>query len=445
MIRPLGRLLGEFETMEAAAHLAPLQSAPTAAEWQLVVNTFNRTVAALRESERQTKEAATKAAHEQKLEAIGALAGGVAHDFNNLLGAILMAVSSLREALGDTESESVETIGQAARRAAELTQQLLRFAHRGSPFSRAVAPASVVANVERLCRRTFDPRIKIKLEVEASAPTVRGDPGQLEHALLNLCINARDAMPDGGSLRLAVRRVTPAEAALHGLAGHEHVALSVTDTGTGIAPEIRERLFEPFFTTKGAGRGTGLGLAIVYGTAKAHGGTVAVESEVGRGTRFQIYLPADGSPVEETAPTPLAIPAPTGRATILVVDDEAGLRDAVARGLTRLGYRVVEGADGRDGLRTFQQHADEVDALLVDLTMPEMGGAEVVRRVREIRPNLPVIVTSGYATGGELDELLAGGATFLPKPFELAEVARSVAEALGNNRTGVLGPPPAQR
>jgi CheY-like chemotaxis protein len=283
------------------------------------------------------------------------------------------------------------------------------------------------------------------LEVEASAPTVRGDPGQLEHALLNLCINARDAMPDGGSLRLAVRRVTPAEAALHGLAGHEHVALSVTDTGTGIAPEIRERLFEPFFTTKGAGRGTGLGLAIVYGTAKAHGGTVAVESEVGRGTRFQIYLPADGSPVEETAPTPRAIPAPTGRATILVVDDEAGLRDAVARGLTRLGYRVVEGADGRDGLRTFQQHADEVDALLVDLTMPEMGGAEVVRRVREIRPNLPVIVTSGYATGGELDELLAGGATFLPKPFELPDVARAVAEALGNNRTGVLGPPLAQR
>jgi signal transduction histidine kinase/ActR/RegA family two-component response regulator len=445
MIRPLAHLVGQFETMEAAGHLAPLEAAPTVAEWQLVVHTFNRTEAALRASQRQAREAATKAAHEQKLEAIGALAGGVAHDFNNLLGAILVAVSSLREELGDTVSESVETISQAGRRAAELTQQLLQFARRGSPLSRPVAPASVVASVERLCRRTFDPRVRIKVEVEQSAPTILGDPGQLEHALLNLCINARDAMPDGGTLRLAVRRVTPAEAALHGLEPLEHVALSVTDTGTGIPPEIRDRLFEPFFTTKGAGRGTGLGLAIVYGTAKAHGGTVAVESEVGRGTRFDLYLPADGSPVAEAAATAPAIAAPTGRATILVVDDEAGLRSAVTRGLRRLGYHVHEGTDGRDGLRTFQQHADEIDAVLLDLTMPEIGGTEVFRRVREIRPNLPVIVTSGYAAGNELDELLAHGATFLPKPFELADMARAVADALGGRRPCVLGPPPAQR
>ncbi len=367
-----------------------------------------------------------------KMEAIGLLAGGVAHDFNNLLTGILACSSEIAEDAppGSTTREAARTIEQAGKRAAELTRQLLGFARRGKLRVAPVDLHAVVGEVVRFLERTLGQRIAVISRLEASRASVLGDAGQLQQAILNLAVNARDAMPAGGTLTLATSLVEVGE---RDLAAHPtaragcYVALAVVDTGVGIPREILDRIFEPFFTTKEAGGGTGMGLATVYGIATSHGGFVEVESEVGRGARFTLHLPAhDGAPCSEVAPA--ARPIEPRR--VLVVDDEALVRTATQHALERMGC-VTVGADGGAAAVTFlRENPRAVDLAIVDLAMPGMDGVDTFRALREVEAGLPVVIASGYGHNGRVQEVLdAGAVDFLQKPWSSEELAAAVRRA----------------
>lgn len=371
----------------------------------------------------------------QKMEAIGSLAGGIAHDFNNLLGAVIMATSTLKEdTAGDSAAQaSIETIEQASRRAAELTRRLLSFARREQRSTGLVALNDVVQNVVRLCERTFDPAIRLEVALADSLPAVVGDSGQLEQALLNLCINSRDAMPSGGTLRLvtASREVTVQQSAsLRDLDAGSYVIVTVTDTGFGLTTEAEHHLFEPFFTTKGQGKGTGLGLAMVYGLVRAHGGGIQVHNRPGAGVDFEIYLPA-AQGIVASNPHSLASRPPHGTERILIVDDEVALRKSMSRALSRLGYTVDVAENGAHGARMVRMAPEAYDLVILDMMMPEMGGTEAFHLIRQIRPDMKVLLCSGYSADGERSELLQEGlATFLQKPFDTNDLAASVRDIL---------------
>ncbi len=390
-------------------------------------------------SERESMKGQLRAAHGQKMEAIGALAGGVAHDFNNLLGAILMSAAELRAGVAGPElKDAVETVEQAARRASELTRQLLRFARRGAVDAEPVDMGDVVTNVVRLCRRTLGPSIGIESAVAADVPVVMGEEGQLEQAILNLCINARDAMPGGGTLRLEVGSVAlNAEQAreLDGAEPGTYTVVSVTDSGTGMTPEVQRRVYEPFFTTKPSGKGTGLGLAMVYGAVHAHAGAIGLVSAPGRGTTFHLYLPASTRQVAVRAARK-AGPLVGGSETILLIDDEDTFRRAVGRTLAKLGYAVLEAADGKAGLSLFEADPARVDLVIVDMAMPGLGGPEVFAAIHRVRADVPVLVCSGYPDGEGIRALIEAGACgVLPKPFDLSALATTVRAAVDPHRT----------
>ncbi|MEO8201639.1 MAG: response regulator [Gemmatimonadota bacterium] len=371
----------------------------------------------------------------QKMEAVGSLAGGIAHDFNNLLGAILMASSSLRlESAGDPGLvESIDTIDQASRRAVELTRRLLSFARREHQRIVPVSVHDVVGNVVRLCERTFDRAIRIDFIAAPEAAVVSGDPGQLEQALLNLCINARDAMPTGGVLRIEVEnRTLDASSALEwrDLNAGSFVAITVADTGLGLTTQAEKHLFEPFFTTKGQGKGTGLGLAMVYGIVKTHAGSIRAQSRPGRGVTFEILIPTGVGTIPAPVHRLVEKPA-TGTERLLVIDDEASLRSVVSRTLKQLGYSVNVAENGVKGIDLFVEDPLGVDLVLLDMVMPEMGGAETFRRLREIRADIPVLVCSGYSAYADRQEMMEAGAVgFLEKPFDTVDLAREVRGAL---------------
>jgi PAS domain S-box-containing protein len=371
----------------------------------------------------------------QKMEAIGSLAGGIAHDFNNLLGAVIMAASTLRQETAGNPgaAESIETIEHASRRAAELTRRLLSFARREPQRTIAVAVNDVARNVVRLCERTFDRAIRIELDAAENLPVVAGDPGQLEQALLNLCINARDAMPAGGTLRLITRQrdVSPAAAeALRDVAPGSYVSVTVEDTGVGLTELAEQHLFEPFFTTKGQGKGTGLGLAIVYGLIRNHGGGIQVRNRPGRGVTFEVYLPISQGVPLPIQPSRLSN-APRGTERLLMIDDEPALRSVVSRAMRKLGYTVDVAETGEEGTRLFDQRPESYDLVLLDMMMPEMGGTETFHRIRRIRPDVPILVCSGYSAEEERNELIESGASgFLPKPFDTNDLASRVRDIL---------------
>ncbi len=377
----------------------------------------------------------------QKLESIGQLAGGVAHDFNNLLGAILANVSYLRGVPQDTPlgedpiQDAIDDIRRAAERASELTKQLLGIARRGAADQRPLDLSGLLEEVRSLVSRTMPPTIAVQAKIGAGL-RVKADASQLHQVLMNLCINARDAMPTGGTLTLRATRRELRESdvlTLPFLAPGACVQITVADTGIGMSQTVRSRLFEPFFTTKPEGGGTGMGLAIAYGIIKSHGGQIQVESEPGKGSRFHVYLPAIDAAVEQT-PRPTTILAGTAslaRGLVLLVEDEPILRKSTQRLLEGLGYGVLGAADGEEAVDLFRQHHKLIEFVLLDMVMPKLAGPETFHALRRIKPEIQVVLTSGYVEEGSVSALLeAGAAGFLHKPYETVALVEAVTRAL---------------
>ncbi|MGH7654541.1 MAG: response regulator [Gemmatimonadaceae bacterium] len=370
-------------------------------------------------------------AQSQKMDAVGSLAGGIAHDFNNLMGSVLAGAQVARGSLGADRraSSALDAIEHAGRRAAELTKQLLGVA-RHEPFvRRPVDVRAAIANIQGMCASTFDTRIRVTLDVPDRLPAVEGDAGQIEHALLNLCINARDAMPDGGTLALSARveRVDDQAAlTIRDIQPGLFVVVSVADDGVGMSDEIKQRIFEPFFTTKSSGRGTGLGLAMVYGLARNAGGTIVVDSAPNAGSRFHLYLPSSGASIPVSVPAlPVTRPARTNghRPPVILADDEAGLREMLRMVLEQEGYDVLEAANGDEAVALFAAQRATIAAVLLDVQMPVLGGIEACRRIRAMSPQTPVILGTGYVGDADLAAVRDAGADdMLLKPYEIRDL-----------------------
>jgi PAS domain S-box-containing protein len=363
----------------------------------------------------------TRLRHTQKMEAIGQLAGGVAHDFNNLLLAVLGNADLARGAMSTAElKEYLDEIEAAARRAADLTKQLLAFSRGQASHPVPIDLNHRIGSLMNLLRRLLPESIAIELVPGQNLPSVNADPGQLEQVIVNLCVNARDAMERGGQLTLKTSEVT--------LDGRRHVLLSVRDTGAGMTPEVRERAFEPFFTTKGAQHGTGLGLSTVYGIVQQHGGAIQLHSEPGRGTTFEIYLPADerlATEVErEREPSP-----PRGHETILIAEDEESVRRAVVQLLQRAGYRTIAVANGAEAVRALSEHPEPVHLALLDVVMPELGGPDAWAEMQPLRPGLRVLFASGYADE-RYRRRLPPDAEVIEKPFRIDDLLRRLRATL---------------
>ena len=367
----------------------------------------------------------------QKMEAVGRLAGGIAHDFNNLLTVILGNLELVRSVPPADGAELITACERAARQAAELTRQMLGFARRQPIRTATLDFVALVRDALALIRRSIDPRITFTFTPPADLRPVAADPVQVQQVLMNLCLNARDAMPGGGTLTVEVENVAalPPDAEVTADHPHGYVRLSVTDTGTGMTPEVRARIFEPFFTTKGVGQGTGLGLAVVYGAARAHGGWVACASEPGRGSRFDVYWPCAVAP-EETAPClPDQTPPPRGHGeTVLVADDEPGVRSLAAAILDRHGYKLVLATDGAEAVAAFQ--AGRVDLVVLDATMPTMNGRQAFDAIRRLDPTARVLFASGYPASQSLPEEPDPHVGFLNKPYTPNQLALAIRQML---------------
>lgn len=384
----------------------------------------------------------------QRLEAVGQLAGGVAHDFNNLLN-VIMSYSALvleRIPAGDPMCDDVRQIDKAAARAAVLTRQLLAFSRRQILRPQTFELNRTVTDLEPMLRPLLSAHIKLVITLEPSLRCVRADPGQIEQVLMNLVVNARDAMPDGGTLAITTTNVEldDGHAARHPsattLPGH-YVMLAVSDTGAGMDASTQAKMFEPFFTTKELGKGTGLGLSMAYGIVKQSGGAIWCYSELGLGTTFKVFLPiADGVPEESVSHDATADVAPdqesTGSETVLVVEDDAAVRLMVRRVLIERGYKVREAADGAAALRLLERSTDRIDLIVTDIVMPELGGPDLARRVRVRDPQLPVLYMSGYTEDAALRQsFLDPDTPFIQKPFAPRALAKHVRDLLDRSRS----------
>jgi len=372
----------------------------------------------------------------QKMEAVGRLAGGIAHDFNNLLTAILGSVDFLRRALGPEHPEHAETeeIQKAAVRAADLTRQLLAFSRQQVLAPKVLELDALVTNLEKMLGRLIGEDVELRFAPKAARAAVRADPGQLEQVIVNLVVNARDAMPRGGKLTIETATVDldATYAWEHGtVEPGRYVMLAVTDTGVGIDRAARARLFEPFFTTKEFGKGTGLGLATVYGIVKQSGGYIWVYSEPGQGATFKVYLPRVEPGGEPVAARPSPARALGGTETILLAEDEAAVRNLARRVLEKHGYKLLLAATGRDGVQLATQHAGPIDLLVTDVVMPEMGGRELAQRLAALQPGLKVLYLSGYTDDMIVRHgVLEAGVAFLQKPFTPDTLLRKIREVL---------------
>jgi two-component system, NtrC family, sensor kinase len=376
----------------------------------------------------------------QKLEAVGQLAAGVAHDFNNLLSVIRSYSGLLMEDrhLEASSREAVRQVDSAAERAANLTRQLLTFSRRQIIQPEYLDLGEVVGQVSKLLQRVLGETVQMEIETAAKLPYVLADRGMMEQVVLNLVVNARDAIAQGGSVKIRSVAVEFSEEEARRTAGiraGRFASVSVTDDGCGIAPEILPRVFEPFFTTKEVGKGTGLGLATVYGIVRQHEGWIDVSSEPGRGSKFTIYLPESSKPPGVLPVQAPPVEAGNGQETILVVEDEEALRDVAQLVLETHGYRVLLASSGVDALEQWPTYASKVDLLLTDMVMPGgVSGRELSRRLLEEKPELKVVYTSGYSlelsgADGVLDE----GLTFLPKPYTTAKLAAVIRHSLDRN------------
>ena len=373
----------------------------------------------------------------QKMEAIGTLSGGIAHDFNNLL----TVVSGFTELLLadkdeiDPEYQDLERIATAARRGAELVQGLLVFGRKADSEPHPIDLNREVEQVVRLMSRTIPKMISLETDLQYDIQTVNADPGQVEQVLINLIVNAKDAMPDGGKVTISTRKMTLTSdshfpASYPGLGPGEYVEVSVSDTGYGMESSTVVRIFEPFFTTKRPGQGTGLGLATAYGIMKQHGGTITCFSEPGQGTTFHLYWPVLRTAVEEQD-SPRSAHLRGGTETILIVDDDEPIRDLAERILTRVGYRVLTADNGKAGLEVFRRERATIALVLLDLIMPEMGGKDCLARMLKIDPHVKVVLATGYHSGeAGIDPLKLGALTLINKPYEVTELLKTIREIL---------------
>jgi two-component system, cell cycle sensor histidine kinase and response regulator CckA len=391
-----------------------------------------------------------------RMESIGQLAGGIAHDFNNVLSAIMMATDFLLSAHKPTDPsfQDIMQIKQNANRAASLVRQLLAFSRRQTLRPQVLDVGEVLSEATMLLRRLIGEKVSLEVKHGRDLWPVRADISQFEQVIVNLAVNARDAMPDGGKLVVRTANVSAAESAkfqYKGMPAAEYVLVEVSDTGTGIPPEIIDKIFDPFFSTKEVGKGTGLGLSTVYGIVKQTGGFVYPESVMGQGTAFRIFLPRHVPSAEETAEAAPRVevpgiagapaveeparPAPaadlTGRGTILLVEDEEGLRALNARGLVSRGYTVLQAGNGVEAIEALASHGGSVDLVISDVVMPEMDGPTLLKELRKTSPDLKIIFVSGYAEEAFEKSLPAGQQfSFLAKPFTLKQLVAAVKETM---------------
>jgi signal transduction histidine kinase len=374
--------------------------------------------------------------HSQKMEAVGQLAAGVAHDFNNILTVIHGNASLLQDQLRQDPAcaESLNDISIAAERAARLVRQLLAFSRKQVLKPEVLNLGQVVNNLEEMLKRLLGDHITFEVKAAPDLPPVQADLGMMEQVILNLSVNARDAMPKGGKLTVSIDAVTITNDDVQKnseIRPGQHVCLSVSDTGCGIAPELLPRIFDPFFTTKEIGKGTGLGLATVYGIVKQHNGWVDVQSAANKGTVFRIFLPTctENSQPEDPSQTPKTT-ANKGTECVLVVEDEDRVRTLTVAVLRKNGYRVLEAASGKDALDVFQGHSSEIDLLFTDVMMPgNLLGDELAARLRATKPSLAVLFTSGYTPEVNKTELRDDG-NFLTKPFTPTQMLATVRQCL---------------
>jgi two-component system cell cycle sensor histidine kinase/response regulator CckA len=395
----------------------------------------------------------TQFAQSQKMEMVGKLAGGIAHDFNNVLSAIMMATDFLLNAHKPTDPsfQDIMQIKQNANRAASLVRQLLAFSRRQTLRPQVLSLGEVLSDLTMLLRRLIGEKVQLEVVHGRDIWPVKVDISQFEQVIVNLAVNARDAMPDGGKLTVRTASVTADENrnyAAKGMPAADYVLVEVADTGSGIPPEIIEKIFEPFFSTKEVGKGTGLGLSTVYGIVKQTGGFIYVDSNVGQGTTFRIFLPRHVAELEEIAPAeaPAIVDAlavtdevvratdHTGQGTILLVEDEDGLRSLNARGLISRGYTVLEAANGVEAMEVLEKNDGAVDLVVSDVVMPEMDGPTLLKEMRKRQPELKIIFVSGYAEDAFQKHLPEQGEqfAFLPKPFTLKQLVAAVKETMAS-------------
>jgi two-component system cell cycle sensor histidine kinase/response regulator CckA len=411
---------GEWRVLESTASVV---SSPEGKVEKLVI--VNRDITERRQLEQQL-------VLSHKLEAIGRLSGGVAHDFNNLLGVIIGYAEALQQDPAGNESyrEAIDEILKAGHRAASLTQQLLAFSRKQVLEPKILDLNAVVADIEKMLRRLIGEDIELKIICAADLGKVKADRGQIDQVIMNLAVNARDAMPRGGLLKIETCNVVLREEDRKNrqyIVPGVYVMVSVTDAGTGMDAEVQSHIFEPFFTTKEMGKGTGLGLATVYGVIKQSGGYIFVESEPGRGASFKIYLPrVEGAALDQ----PESV-APRqkdhGPRTILIAEDEASLRKLTSNTLNKLGYTVLEAPDAAEAIRIAGLLASKIDLLLTDVVMPGMSGRELAQRLATTRPDTKILYMTGYTDGAIAEHgVLEAGISILRKPFTQAQLIRSL-------------------
>lgn len=408
-----------------------------ASRWTLVRDQFGdpKSVLVIETDITEAKKTEAQFLRAQRMESIGTLASGIAHDLNNVLGPIIMAVDLFKLKMSDPgDLDLLETVEISARRGADMVKQVLSFARGLDGRRLLLEPGRLLKEVQKIARETFPKSITVKAVAEPGTWNLYGDPTQLHQVLLNLAVNARDAMPNGGELRLTARNVhVDAQFATmvpEACAG-DFVVLEVTDDGEGMPPEVIAKIFDPFFTTKDVGKGTGLGLSTTLAIVRAHGGFVTVESTPGQGTAFKIHLPAevDGGPVPDRATTE-ELPRGNGE-WVLVIDDEASVRSITSQTLEAFGYRVRTAPDGAAGIAEYAQHSAEIALVLTDMMMPVMDGMATIRALMVLNPDVKIIAASGFsAKGSEADAVKLGVLAFLSKPYTAATLLQTLRDLL---------------
>ena len=433
--KPLSELVAGVHALEGGDFTYPLDFGSND-EVGEVTGAFDRMRSNLQKTQEEQRQLEVRLRQAHKMEAVGRLAGGVAHDFNNLL-TVIRGNSDLlmdRGTADTTQLRYLEQIRKASDRAVSMTRQLLAFSRMQVLQPRVIDLNATISEMNKMIPRLIGEHIEFSFRPVNQPTTVLADPGQIEQVFLNLAVNARDAMAEGGKLTVSTRNVSMGhEETIHRppMCPGDYVLLSVADTGHGMAPDTKAKIFEPFFTTKEIGKGTGLGLATVYGIVKQSGGFIWVDSAVGKGTTFEIYLPCCQKPATMAGEPSNNTPIPRGSETILLVEDEIGVRELASEFLRAGGYTVLEAKEGLDAQAMFASHIGEIQLVLTDMVMPRMSGTELAKNLRKSRPELRVIFMTGYAEFSDKNgEAVVSEANVLQKPFSRATLLEKVREAL---------------